>query len=69
MYMVGIIEDALAENRIQRARSSENMRAHKELKRLIDPQVKGIDKMGRIYVDRELPEQIVTIAVSPSETR
>ena len=35
-----------------------------ERETLIDPQVKKIDKMGRVYIDRELAEQIVTITVS-----
>ena len=36
-----------------------------ERETLIDPQVKKIDKMGRVYIDREQVEQIVTITVSP----
>jgi hypothetical protein len=35
-----------------------------ERETLIDPQVKKIDKMGRVYIDRELAERIVTITVS-----
>jgi len=36
-----------------------------ERETLIDPQVKRIDKMGRVYIDRDLAEQVVTITVSP----
>jgi len=35
-----------------------------ERESLIDPQVKRIDKMGRVYIDRDLAEKIVTIVVS-----
>ena len=47
-----------------RARISESIRVIKERRRFIDPQVDGIDKMSRIYIDRELAEQIVTIGFS-----
>ncbi len=35
-----------------------------ERESLIDPQVKRIDKMGRVYIDRDLAEKVVTIVVS-----
>lgn len=35
-----------------------------ERETLVDPLVKKIDKMGRVYIDRELAEQVVTITVS-----
>ena len=61
--------ESLWKNKISReGEAPKNIRALKERKRLIDPQLSGIDKMGRIHIDRELADQIVTIAVSPSET-
>ena len=38
-----------------------------ERETLIDPQVKRIDKMGRVYIDRNLAEKIVVVMVVPTK--
>jgi len=38
-----------------------------ERETLIDPQVKRIDKMGRVYIDRNLAEKVVVITVSEAK--